>query len=83
MDKEAKTQLSKGITKQQAVSEKYTSSLTVLTAISKQTKAMVHVSEGTGTPRRPTKTGIERQRCSQQHKVACWWLHLSIYLILL
>ena len=55
-NKEANTQLVKGITQEQAAREKYLRELPALTAASEQIKAMVRVSEGTGTPRRPAKT---------------------------
>ena len=61
-NKEAKTQLFKGITQQQAIREKYQKALHALTAVSEQTEAVVHVSEGTGTPRRPAKTQASKDR---------------------
>ena len=36
--------------------------LPVHTAVSKQTKATVHISEGTDTPRRPAKTHASKDR---------------------
>ena len=44
-NKEAKTQLFNGITQKQAAREKFLRALPALTAISEQTKAMVHVSD--------------------------------------
>ena len=61
-NKEAKTQLFKGITQQQAAREKYLMALPDLIAVSEQTKAMVRVSEGTGTPRRPAKTQASKDK---------------------
>ena len=61
-NKEAKTQLFKGIIQKQSARKKYQWALSVLTAVSEQTRAMVHVSEGTCTPRRPTKTQASKDR---------------------
>ena len=61
-NKDAKTQLLKGITQQQTIREKYPKALPALTAVSEQTEAVVHVSEGTGTPRRPAKTQASKDR---------------------
>ena len=61
-NKEAKTQLFKGIMQQQSARKKYLRALPALTAVSEQTRAMVHVSEGTCTPRRPTKTQASKDR---------------------
>ena len=59
-NKEAKTQLFKDIT--QAAREKYLRALPALTAVSEQIKAMVNVSEGTCTHRRPVKTQASKDR---------------------